>query len=75
MRTSAENWPISFVLDDSSAMIPSRKLSDFANVVVEARISRSGNALPQRGDLHVLTPALNPRTAGSLKLVIADEIS
>lgn len=74
MRTSAENWPISFVLDDSSAMIPSRKLSDFANVVVEARISRSGNALPQRGDLHVLTPALNPRTAGSLKLVIADEI-
>jgi len=33
------------------AMAPNLKLSGFAQVVVSARISRSGNATPQPGDL------------------------
>jgi cytochrome c-type biogenesis protein CcmH len=43
--------PADFMLDDSMAMAPSLKLSAFAQVVVGARISRSGNATPQPGDL------------------------
>ena len=49
-RTVAE-LPFEFTLDDSMAMSPQMKLSKFATVVVGARVSRSGNAMPQPGDL------------------------
>jgi cytochrome c-type biogenesis protein CcmH len=51
LRTSANALPMDFTLDDSSAMSPALKLSGFARVVVSARISRSGEATPQAGDL------------------------
>lgn len=44
-------WPSAFVLDDSMAMAANLRLSAFEQVVVGARISRSGNATPQPGDL------------------------
>ena len=49
-RTVAE-LPITFTLNDSMAMSPQMKLSNFPLVVVGARISKSGNATPQPGDL------------------------
>jgi len=51
MRASARELPMRFALDDSMAMAPSFTLSTAQAVRVEARISRSGNALPQTGDL------------------------
>ncbi|MBV8033092.1 MAG: c-type cytochrome biogenesis protein CcmI, partial [Betaproteobacteria bacterium] len=51
VRARASELPLRFALDDSSAMDPQRKLSDVPRVVVVARISRSGNAIPQAGDL------------------------
>ena len=45
-RTLAGAWPVSFRLDDSMAMIPTRKLSQLNKVVVEARISHTGQAAP-----------------------------
>ena len=51
LRRKASELPISFRLDDSTAMSPEMKLSKFAQVVVGARVSRSGNAMPQPGDL------------------------
>ena len=51
LRRKASELPISFTLDDSTAMSPEMKLSKFAQVVVGARISKSGNATPQPGDL------------------------
>lgn len=51
-RRSAGRWPIGFTLNDSMAMSPTAKLSGFARVQVSARISRSGNAMPQPGDWH-----------------------
>jgi tetratricopeptide (TPR) repeat protein len=44
LQRSASDLPFDFVLDDSQAMAESSKLSDFEQVVVTARISRSGNA-------------------------------
>jgi len=38
-------------LDDASAMTPAMKLSKFKQVSVMARISSSGSAMPQAGDL------------------------
>ncbi len=51
VRRPVGEWPAAFTLDDSMAMAPNLKLSGFAQVVVGARISRSGNATPQPGDL------------------------
>lgn len=43
--------PFAFALDDSMAMSPQWRLSGATRVVVGARISKSGNATPQPGDL------------------------
>ena len=64
LRLPAGNWPASFQLDDSLAMSPELKLSGFEQVVVQARVSRSGQALPQSGDLIGQTAALKPGTRG-----------
>jgi cytochrome c-type biogenesis protein CcmH len=74
LRTTAATWPVSFHLDDSMAMIPSRRLSQFDKVVVEARISRSGQATPSSGDLYVTSPVLHPAAGKKLALIINREI-
>lgn len=51
LRKTAADLPMSFTLDDSMAMSPAMKLSNFPHVVVGARISKSGNAMPSPGDL------------------------
>ncbi|MCW7538568.1 hypothetical protein OOT46_12020 [Aquabacterium sp. A7-Y] len=51
LRRRAADLPVRVTLDDSLAMSPGAKLSDATRVVVTARISRSGSALPGRGDL------------------------
>ncbi len=51
LRRTVADLPISFTLDDAMAMSPAMKLSNFPVVVVGARVSRSGNALPSPGDL------------------------
>ncbi len=51
LKTEAGKMPIEFTLDDSMAMDASMNLSSTTEVMVMARISRSGNATPQSGDL------------------------
>jgi hypothetical protein len=55
-------------------MVAGRKLSDFTRVILEARISRSGNALAQPGDLRAVSAVLNPRAAPPQQLTIAEEV-
>jgi cytochrome c-type biogenesis protein CcmH len=74
LRTTVGAWPMKFRLDDSMAMIPSRRLSQFDRVVIEARISRSGQAAPASGDLYVTSPVLHPAPGTRLALVINREI-
>lgn len=50
-RQQVGAWPMPFTLDDSMAMAGNLKLSSYTQVVVGVRISRSGNAMPQPGDL------------------------
>lgn len=51
LRKTVKDLPISFTLDDTMAMSPSFALSSVTQVVVGARISRSGNAMPSKGDI------------------------
>ncbi len=74
MRTVAGSWPVSFHLDDSMAMMPTRRLSQFTKVVVEARVSRSGQATPATGDFYVTSDVLQPAAGRKLALVINREI-
>jgi len=50
-RLKAAELPVQVALTDAMAMTPALTLSKFAKVSIAARISRSGNALPQAGDL------------------------
>ena len=74
LREPASGWPVSFRLDDSLAMIPGRVLSQFDKVIVEARISRSGQASPAAGDLYVTSAIVQPAAGKKLALVINREI-
>lgn len=51
MKRQVRELPMSFTLDDSMAMSSAAKLSTAGAVVVVARISKSGQAMPQPGDL------------------------
>lgn len=60
LRKQVKDLPAAFVLDDSMSMTPNAKLSDFPQLVVGARISKSGNATPSAGDLEGVVESVQP---------------
>jgi cytochrome c-type biogenesis protein CcmH len=64
VRKQVKDLPFDFVLDDSMAMNPAAKLSSAAKVVVGVRISKSGNAMAQPGDLQGQSEPVAPGATG-----------
>ena len=73
VRRQVKDLPADFRLDDSMAMNPELRLSAFARVVVTARVSRSGSATAQSGDLLGESAPVAPG-AGRVSVVI-DQVS
>ena len=73
VRATAKDLPRAFTLDDSMAMTPTNRLSNAANVIVEARISKSGNAIAAPGDLVGTSGAIKPG-ARDVSIVINDVV-
>jgi cytochrome c-type biogenesis protein CcmH len=50
-RFKGADLPVEFQLDDSAAVMPSRTISQFAEVQVSAKLSKGGDAGQQKGDI------------------------
>lgn len=70
VRTQASELPVIVTLDDSSAMSPATRLSKFNQVIIGARISKSGNAMPQSGDMQGSSTAIKLHEIAGVKITI-----
>jgi cytochrome c-type biogenesis protein CcmH len=73
IRKKVSDLPLDFRLDESMAMSPAASLSTVPQVVVGARVSKSGTAMPGPGDLQVLSAPVNVGTKG-IKLEINEAV-
>ena len=73
LRKQVKDLPASFTLDDSMAMSPAAKLSGAEKVVVGARVTKTGQAMPSPGDLEGLSEPVAPGGTG-IKVQISSMI-
>jgi len=72
-RKKVSDLPVSVTLDDSMAMSPAMVLSRFPQVTLGARISKSGQAISQSGDLQGIKSPVTPGQKEAVQIVI-DEV-
>jgi cytochrome c-type biogenesis protein CcmH len=74
LHKKVSDLPIDAILDDSSAMIPNNKLSLHEQVKLTARISKSGNAKPEPGDLYGSMDSVKTNQNKPLSLIISNKL-
>lgn len=70
-RKTAADLPFTVVLEDEMAMVPDMKLSNFEQVDIIARVSRSGNAKAQSGDIEGTVSKVSVGTSDPIDIVIS----
>jgi cytochrome c-type biogenesis protein CcmH len=73
-RLQADKLPVTITLTDGMGMMPTLKLSQFPQVIVGARISKSGNAIAQSGDLQVVSQPMPVTTSTPIELTISQVV-
>jgi cytochrome c-type biogenesis protein CcmH len=74
VRKQVKDLPVTVTLDDSLAMTPAMVMSKFPQVTVGARISKSGQAMPQSGDLQGTVTPVSTSGDASIELNIDSAI-
>ena len=74
VRKQVSDLPLTVSLNDTMAMMPNMKLSNFPNVKLLARISKSGNAVSQPGDLIGVIDQVALADKGKHKIVINGQV-
>jgi cytochrome c-type biogenesis protein CcmH len=69
-RGTVAELPLTVRLDDSMAMMPQMRLSAFPEVKIGARVSKSGAATPQSGDVEGETDPVATAEVGSVAVTI-----
>lgn len=69
-RKKVSDLPLSVTLNDSMAMSPAMVLSRFPQVTLGARISKSGQAMAQSGDLQGIKSPVTPGQNKAVQIVI-----
>lgn len=72
MRIPVSQLPYTFAFNDSFSLMPSRKLSDFSEFVVGARISKSGDAIKASGDMESSTSLV--RQGATVEIIIDSKV-
>lgn len=70
VRKQVKDLPLQVTLDDSMAMMPALKLSNFKQVQIVARISKSGSAKRMSGDLESEIYIIKTRKKEKIQLII-----
>ena len=73
VRATKKDLPFTFRLDDATSPMPSRPLSSVGHVIIVARLSKSGEAMPKSGDLQGMSEPMRPGS-GPVTIVIDREI-
>jgi len=74
VRKQVKDLPLKVVLDDSMAMTPRARMSNFERIYIGARISKSGNATPAEGDLQGRSAIINAGRKASAQILIEQEL-
>ena len=74
VRKQVRDLPVTVILDDSMAMVPEMKMSSFPELVIGARVSKSGDAIPAPGDLEGYAPLLKAGASGPVEVVITSVV-
>jgi cytochrome c-type biogenesis protein CcmH len=74
MRLTASQLPASVTLTDGMGMVPNVSLSQFPQIVLGARISKSGNAMAQPGDLQTLSATMTTAQTEPVQLTIDQRV-
>jgi cytochrome c-type biogenesis protein CcmH len=74
VRKQVKDLPVTVTLDDAMAMTPQMVLSKFDQVTVGARVSKSGGAMPQSGDLQGMVTPVDTQTDTEIQITINSKV-
>jgi len=74
VKTQVKGLPVTVTLDDSRALTPRFKLSNFKEVEVSAHVSQNGQAVRRSGDLEGVSPQITLGEMNRPLRVIIDHV-
>ncbi len=74
VRKKVKDLPVEVTLDDSMGMVQGMNLSAFDRVVIGARVSKAGQAMPHAGDLQGLSQPTEIENGGSYSVEIGEVV-